>query len=82
MVKYLEIYEEKVSPFFGRDGRDETGYGDKILTDRKIRLPGQKSWRRVYSTYQSNVPSFWVMVGEEKYFLRGLMEVNKHKTMV
>ena len=46
-----------------------TGYGRKIPTDKKVRLPNEKIWRRVYCCIYSNVGTCYVETKEKNWIV-------------
>ena len=47
-----------------------TGYGRKIPTMQKVRLPGEKIWRRVYCCIFSNSGTSYVLKNDEWVIIR------------
>lgn len=75
-MKYLDEYELVDAPcgrqtMWGRiqPGQRADGYGSKIATDRKARLPDGRL-RRVYATCWSNAATLWVVLNKERVYLR------------
>ena len=68
-LPYNIIYSpvERVG-MFCLPGQGVDGYGDKITTDRMVKIGGRKL--RVYCTQWSNVSSCWVTFRGSKYYLR------------
>ena len=42
-----------------------SGYGKKIPTGRMVKLPGEKTWRRVYCCIYSNAGTCYVTKGKD-----------------
>lgn len=51
-------------------GQTQEGYGDKITTDRVLRIQGDKREYRVYCTCWSNAGSCWIVRDKQKLFIR------------
>lgn len=69
----IEELEKKYAPLWWHlQGLTYTasGYGSKIPTDHKVRLPGDSRWRRVYHTIWSNIGTSWVQYKGERIVIR------------
>ena len=69
----LSDLESKDAPlWWHKEGLSYTasGYGRKIPTARKVRLPGSKRWRRVYCCVYSNVGTNYVQQGKDWIVIR------------
>lgn len=49
-------------------GQGEDGYGDKISTDRMVRV--ESRWHRVYAICWSNAASHYIIKGGQKLYIR------------
>ncbi len=56
-------------------GRNVSGYGNKMPTQYKVRFQGKGKWYRVYCVCFSNVGSIYVIINNEKFYFRYVMEL-------
>jgi hypothetical protein len=59
-IESLESREDPLPHHLAGLSYTRTGYGRKIPTTRKVRLPGEKIWRRVYCCIFSNIGTCYV----------------------
>lgn len=77
-VEYVSGFQVILSPVKKRGpswyqlapGQGQDGYGRKIHTDYKIKLPDNSRLFRVYCVCFSNVASFYISKGGQDYYLR------------
>ena len=66
-IVYIDPVEWRDCPVKGHDGRDQFGYGKKIVTPHEVLVKGR--WRRVYATCFSNAASHWVILDGKKHHI-------------
>jgi hypothetical protein len=70
---YLDELESKIELLdWQRKGRQYTasGYGSRIPTAHKVRLPGDNRWLRVYCSIWSNIGTCYVLRNSERIIIR------------
>src|SRR4051812_48125869 len=68
--KVAETTRDDCKPY----GQAPSGYGRKIATPHKIKLAGEKRWRRVYAVCFSNAASHYVLINGSAYYIRGELD--------
>lgn len=70
---HLSDLEHKDAPLWWQEqglSFTASGYGKKIPTRRKVKLPGEKIWRRVYCCIYSNIGTCYVLKGKDWVVIR------------